>query len=555
MRFLWMILLFFSTISPIIGQVEDSTIIAFKKRIDMAQNDSLFFEESLRLNSYLLNQKHTKVESQFLQLKEKLEHTNSYKKYKHQIDIQQQLALVYRRKADYSKAISYYLGALTIAKSFQTNTDISSIYFNIGVLYYELKGYEKAKPYFTKSISLRETQPIKRALGDTYNRLGLILRNLKQLDSAIFYYEKAGNIYQHLHYEKGYYKLLNNMGSIYTKQKNYTKALELKLESLDYYSTINNYESTSILHYSIAINYGKLDNYKKALYHMNASIALAEKYQLNERRKRGYKRRSTIYYNLGLYDDAFSDQKKFISLSDSLNRINTSDKISFILKTHEDEMQKVADSLLSANEKALISKELERKKATVVRNYIIIIILFILLITLYLYNKNRLAFIRLKNDSLEKKVENQEEKIKVKEEVITDLMQDSIHQLENKKQLTSEIEHLAEKEYSKDDIKTILFSLKAETKDTDQLLLFRKALQKQGSDFKIQLQKKHPNLTPTEIEMAHYSLLQLTIKEIASLRGVTIDSVKKTRYRLRKKLALSRENNLFNYLSSIQHIR
>ncbi|MEP0265926.1 tetratricopeptide repeat protein [Dokdonia sp.] len=549
MRPLWIIFLFINTIN-LIGQTEDSTIVAFQKRIETAPNDSLFFDLRLQLNSYLINEKYEDITPQLLAQKEKLTQLTSYKKYRQLVKLHQQLAIISRRKTDYTKAISYYLEALDIMKQAQ-DPDIDATYYNIAVIFYELKEYPKASHYLKKTIDLREKKPLNTGLGHSYNRLGLVYRNQKMLDSAMYYYKKAEKIYEELDYEKGYYKLLNNMGSIYTKQKNYKKALALKLKSLEYYTQRNEQESTSILHYSIAVNYGKLNQYQKALYHINASIQLAEQHQLVERQKKGYIRRSTIYRSLQRYDEAFLDQKRYNELSDSLNKVKKSHEIQQMLNIHELEKQRIADSLLLTSEKALIAKELESKKATALRNYLIISILFILLVILYLYNKKRLAFIHLKNGLLQEKVENQEEKIKVKEEVITDLMQDSIQQLESKKQLTSDIQDLANTGYSEKSIKTILLSLRADTKDAEQLLLFRKALQQKNADFKIRLQKKHPNLTPSEIEMAHYSLLQLSLKEIAALRGVTIDSVKKTRYRLRKKLELPKSKQLTDYMTGI----
>jgi DNA-binding CsgD family transcriptional regulator len=60
-----------------------------------------------------------------------------------------------------------------------------------------------------------------------------------------------------------------------------------------------------------------------------------------------------------------------------------------------------------------------------------------------------------------------------------------------------------------------------------------------------------PDLTASELKLAAYLRLNLTTKEIAQLMNISIRGVETSRYRLRKKLELTNETNLFDYLISI----
>jgi DNA-binding CsgD family transcriptional regulator len=64
--------------------------------------------------------------------------------------------------------------------------------------------------------------------------------------------------------------------------------------------------------------------------------------------------------------------------------------------------------------------------------------------------------------------------------------------------------------------------------------------------------KKHPDLTPNEVRLICFILSGLSNKEIAGIFSVEPESVKKARYRLKKKLNLSEEESLTFYL---QHLR
>lgn len=64
--------------------------------------------------------------------------------------------------------------------------------------------------------------------------------------------------------------------------------------------------------------------------------------------------------------------------------------------------------------------------------------------------------------------------------------------------------------------------------------------------------KKHADLTPNEVRLICFILSGLSNKEIAGIFSVEPESVKKARYRLKKKLNLAEEESLTFYL---QHLR
>lgn len=67
-------------------------------------------------------------------------------------------------------------------------------------------------------------------------------------------------------------------------------------------------------------------------------------------------------------------------------------------------------------------------------------------------------------------------------------------------------------------------------------------------DYLKRLSLKYPHLTVADKKMCAYLKMDLCSKEIAPLLNITLRSVEMTRYRLRKKLGLSREDNLTEFL-------
>lgn len=69
--------------------------------------------------------------------------------------------------------------------------------------------------------------------------------------------------------------------------------------------------------------------------------------------------------------------------------------------------------------------------------------------------------------------------------------------------------------------------------------------------FFVALKEKFPDLTPNELKLCAFIRLNLSSKEIAQLMNITIKGVEVGRYRLRKKLKLVPEKNLYEFLLHI----
>ena len=70
-------------------------------------------------------------------------------------------------------------------------------------------------------------------------------------------------------------------------------------------------------------------------------------------------------------------------------------------------------------------------------------------------------------------------------------------------------------------------------------------------DFLKRLKEKHPTISPRELDLATYLLMNMSTKEIAQVMNISNGGVELARYRLRKKLDLNKKENLISYLMGI----
>ena len=81
---------------------------------------------------------------------------------------------------------------------------------------------------------------------------------------------------------------------------------------------------------------------------------------------------------------------------------------------------------------------------------------------------------------------------------------------------------------------------------------FAQHFDKVHNDFVIRLKEKHPSLSGNELKLSAYLRMNLSTKEIAQLMNISVRGVEISRYRLRKKLGIPTEVNLFAYLINLE---
>ncbi len=81
---------------------------------------------------------------------------------------------------------------------------------------------------------------------------------------------------------------------------------------------------------------------------------------------------------------------------------------------------------------------------------------------------------------------------------------------------------------------------------------FAKHFDKVHSDFLVVIKGKHPTISPNELKLCAYLRMNLSTKEIAQLMNISTRGIEISRYRLRKKLQIPTEVNLFDFLLRLE---
>lgn len=93
--------------------------------------------------------------------------------------------------------------------------------------------------------------------------------------------------------------------------------------------------------------------------------------------------------------------------------------------------------------------------------------------------------------------------------------------------------------------------IKTNTISKNEWQSFEKNLFKSHEEFVERLSKKYPSLTSKDIKLSIYLKMNLSSKEIAPLMNISYRGVELHRYRLRKKLNISQEENLSKFMINV----
>ena len=100
-------------------------------------------------------------------------------------------------------------------------------------------------------------------------------------------------------------------------------------------------------------------------------------------------------------------------------------------------------------------------------------------------------------------------------------------------------------------VKSVISTINKNISGKDSWSIFQEAFDKTDKDFLKKMKEAHSSLTPNDLRLCAYLRLNLSSKEMAPLLNISVRSVEIKRYRLRKKMELSHEQGLVEYILAV----
>ena len=533
----------------------DTIVLNLQNSVKEAPTDSLKVIALLNLGVYQLRRDFNSVETlsaEILDLLKKNE--QEYDVSLQRAEIFQQLGILNRKRANYDLALRYYLDAQHIFIQYKDSLNLSSNYHNIGNLYKYQKEFDKSIDVLKKAMVINRRLGIPKKIGDNYNIMAGVYRRIDYIDSASYYYDKAYEKFIEANYEEGALQVVSNKALLLIIQEKYEEALILQLEYLAYVEEKEKRESIANVNYSLAKTYNEMGQFENALHHVNRAIDISKREKMGRQLAFSYKRKSLSYYLMKDFENALEYYRKYAKVNDSVFNLQKIKEIRGVELEYKFKQEKVKDSIQFAEEKKniLIQKENQELKKKWYLTLFVITLLVTILIVFYGFKYFRSIWKRNKDKEaqLTTQIDQLYTKVSVKEEEVTALMKETLIHLRTKEKLAEDLSNLSE-HLGGASLKSIIADLKADKLEDSKLLLLKKNIETLNYEFLKKLKDNHPSLTKTDIEVCSFIKLGLSRKEVANLRKTSLEAIKSTRFRLKKKLQLTKVESLDNYINSL----
>jgi len=431
----------------------------------------------------------------------------------------------YAEAGNNGKAIECFLEALRIGEKRKDLREVALDLHDIGATYIMEGKFDEGIQYYNRAIEIWKQAGNKKGPVTALYNIGYAYQMLGKDTLAMQYYNEAIGRSREIDHSHPLIFSLVNTSVLHLKYKNYSAALQVLDEALKLATEHHNNIMAEI--YGI---YGEIYLAKgmpqRALAMTEKGLALAKSDHINLYTLQNYKRLENIYKQLGNLSKAYEFLSSYTVLNDSVKK--ESNRVSIEQMVHGYEMEK-KDIQMAA--------QVERYESGIFRRNTFIGLLICLFLLAFLLGF--LVYNRTKNilSAKQRQLLQYTQTLLEKSAIITSINEE-LDALKNGGAIADD---------NMDKFSRIL-QLKIHT--DEEWENFKILFEEVYPRFFSSLRYKHPGITASELRLAAITKLNLSVKEAATMLGISAESVKQSRYRLKKRIGVPENSSLKQVLEN-----
>ena len=462
------------------------------------------------------------------------------------------LGISVQRAGHYPEALKLYLKAIQLAETTDNQERLVKTLNNIGLLYYNARDYEKALEQFQRALSMQK-DPLE--IANLRINIGLTYQNTNRPDAALAQFHQALATYLELGYDRGIASSYNNISLIYLEKNDLTQSLANLQLALPIFRRSNLQHGEATVLNNIGRILTRQGRFAAAESYLREGMALSNKLGNLKFQTEATGHLHQFFQAQGQLDSAYHWLQTYQVLKDSLIDVQQREEVEAIKQRYANEQ-----------EVTLMEKEAALQGARLlvwrVGALFLLLLLGIGAYAFWLAQRRRAISLSLQQQKiahLEVEKENQRLQSEKLSETIAfrsrALAAQAMNLIQKNELLQTTVERLYEivgnEESELKRFRPILRLLENSTHNEDLWETFKQHFEAVHTDFFQKLLNHHPNLTAHDLRYCAYLRMNLSSKEIATLLGTSLRSVETHRYRLRKKLALTPETDLVNWIMQV----
>lgn len=539
------------TIGQLLGQSKIDSLESLLKQGNLSDQQRVMILNDLGYENWIVNtEKSIEYGRQALDLARKTDNAQEIARARRIIGVS------YWAQGHPKRALENLTASREIYQRIGNEEGVANCLLNKGMVYADIQEFSRARALYEKAINLFTKLNLKGRIATTYTKMADILLAQDRLYDAKTYLNNALAIHSENQFTYGMSEVHNRLGRLFITEGELEQAEYHIRQSIILGSAVGD-EDGKI---SNLILFGKLLRLKKEFepseVHLKLAVDGADKKQLKKYKLSALDELRQLKREEGKLAESLTYYDQYIALRDSIYSTDKSKQIAAL--EFSNELQEKSRQLEYLN---TLQKSDSQIKWLLTGGISLITLLSIFLIlSLRLKNKNQRDLLASREHLNNTALENQ--RLKQVE-------------LENQlyfknKELASYALNFVQKNELLENLHTKIKAAKqAPAKnqsrylhEIDLAIRQHKNSEKDWEDFKIHFDKVHsnflkclkdqfPDLTANDLKVAALARLNLNIKETSGILGISPESAKTARYRLRKKLKLEQDEDLFAMLSGL----
>lgn len=460
------------------------------------------------------------------------------------------LGVLYYYNRDTVKARKYYEKAMNLFAALNNQEGIAVSFGHLGHLMEKKHAYDSAFIYQRKALTAYSQVDNKEGMAGIYTNIGSIYEDLARYDSAMYYFQSALELYRQQGKEIPAIEVINNIGDIYRKTGEVQKGLEESFKALQLAQQNNESYQLSAAYRDIAKGYNMLHRDDSAFYYIELSrTALLNIYSRESNKQMAF---------LQALDDAEKKNNEIRALQNEkkINIIITISTVAIII------LLIVAGTLVVSRQKLRLKneKELSLKNSRIFDTQKKLMEAGLKAATLEEEKlKAELLNRQLEQEKLNIELKHKEmEENQLKQQIDTKSRELSTHVLHviQKNQLLDELKLQLEgmvkeeKRDQKKQLKQIVQQISHSFNNDSYWDDFSNIFEQLHQSFFENLSQRFPALTANDLKLVSLLKMNMNAVDMATMLGISQESLRVARYRLRKKLGLSQGESLVTFLQS-----
>jgi len=426
---------------------------------------------------------------------------------------------------------------------------VSDAMLNIGVVMKMVKEYEKALEYISRSTEIEEVRQQKSQLVARYYQLADLYLEMNENEKAFEYCTKIQVVAEEIASKPFIADCNYLLGKYYFIENNNEQALEYFKSAILAAEQNSDKPVIANIYSWYAKVYLQAQDYSNAIKMAQKAYDLANDMKLMPIQKESAGILSESYERSGNIVRALSWQKRYHALSDSISYFDQQKEISQIETRYNFEKQEKENELLR-NQTIIQEQKLHNRNITAIALIFGIVFSIIIILLLIKRNKDARMLYRQQQMLNLQKLEETSKELEGKERELASKMMFLNQKNDLVTRIISQLQEIQDSnDVSSEEINSIVSELRVDAPQSN-WKEFETQFVQVHPDFYKRLYEKYPDLTSYEQRVCAFLRMNLNTKEIAAITGRSLKSIEVTRSRIRKKLKLTRRDNLSSFLAS-----